>query len=121
LRQWQARDIWRQVHEAILEWLNDLDTIDWSRVASDSSTVRIKDGGEHMGPNPTDRSKVHMLVDQQGVYGSLRSSRGANVHDSNLLEPLVDAVHRPTGATAPRRSAARSLHTNAACTPELGG
>jgi transposase len=52
-------------------------------------------GGECVGPNPTDRGKPgtkrHALVDANGVPLALLLSP-ANVHDSRLLEPLLDAV-----------------------------
>jgi transposase len=116
LRQWQELGIWRQVHQVILNWLGDLDVIDWSRASLDSISVRAKRGGEHTGPNPTDRaksgSKYHLLVDRQGVPLAVQLS-GANVHDSKLLEPLVDAVEpirRPIGEPGrPRRRPAK-LH-----------
>src|SRR5919202_1403017 len=94
-RQWQARGVWRQVHQVVLNWLGDLAVIDWSRASLDSVSIRAKRGGEHTGPNPTDRakagSKYHVLVDRQGVPLAVQLS-AANVHDSKLLEPLVDAV-----------------------------
>ena len=52
-------------------------------------------GGECTGPNPTDRGKPgtkrHVLVDASGIPLALLLS-AANVHDSRLLEPLLDAV-----------------------------
>lgn len=54
-----------------------------------------KKGGERTGPNPTDRgkpgSKRHLLVDAGGIplAGALTP---ANVHDSRMLEPVLDAV-----------------------------
>ena len=51
--------------------------------------------GECVGPNPTDRgkpgSKRHVLVDASGIPLALLLS-AANVHDSRLFEPLLDAV-----------------------------
>ena len=51
--------------------------------------------GACAGPNPTDRGKPgtkrHVLVDANGVPLALLLS-AANVHDSRLLEPLLDAV-----------------------------
>jgi transposase len=51
--------------------------------------------GEHVGANPTDRgkpgSKRHVLVDTNGIPLALLLS-AANVHDSRLFEPLLDAV-----------------------------
>jgi transposase len=53
------------------------------------------EGGELTGPNPTDRgkpgSKRHVLVDASGIPLALLLG-AANVHDSRLLEPLLDAV-----------------------------
>jgi IS5 family transposase len=52
-------------------------------------------GGELTGPNPTDRgkpgSKRHVLVDAGGVPLALILTP-ANVHDSIVLEPALDAV-----------------------------
>jgi transposase len=90
LRQWQALGIWATVDQVVLNWLGDLDAIDWSRASVDSVSVRAKRGGEHTGPNPTDRgkagSKYHFLVDRQGVPLAVQLT-AANVHDSKLLEP----------------------------------
>jgi transposase len=51
--------------------------------------------GQCVGPNPTDRgkpgSKRHVLVDASGIPLALLLS-AANVHDSPLFEPLLDAV-----------------------------
>jgi transposase len=116
LRQWQAQGVWRQVHQVILNWLGDLDAIDWSRASLDSISVRAKRGGQETGPNPTDRgkagSKYHVLVDRQGVPLAVQLS-AANVHDSKLLEPLVDAVEpirRPTGEPGRPRKRPAKLH-----------
>jgi transposase len=116
LRQWQALGIWSAVHQGVLDWLGDLDAIDWSRASLDSISVRAKRGGERTGPNPTDRgkagSKYHLLVERQGIPLAVELS-AANVHDSKLLEPLVDAVapiRRPDGQPGrPRRRPAK-LH-----------
>jgi transposase len=115
LRHWQALGIWRQVHQAILNWLGDLDGIDWSRASLDSVSVRAK-RGEQTGPSPTDRgnagSKYHVLVDRQGVPLAVQLS-AANVHDSKLLLPLVDAVEpirRPTGEPGRPRRRPSKLH-----------
>jgi IS5 family transposase len=52
-------------------------------------------GGEKTGPNPTDRgksgSKRHLLVDRGGVPLAVRHT-AANVHDSRMLEAMLDAV-----------------------------
>ncbi len=118
LRQWQELGIWSAVHQIVLNWLGDLDAIDWSRACLDSVSVRAKRGGEHTGPNPTDRgkrgSKYHVLVDRQGIPLAVQLT-AANVHDSKLLERLVDAVQpirRPTGAPGRPRKRPAKLHAD---------
>jgi transposase len=95
LRDWQAAGVWRRLHGTLLNWLGDEAGIDWSRASLDSLSVRAKRGGEQTGPNPVDRgkrgSKYHLVVDRNGVPLAVRLS-GANVHDSKLLEPLIDAI-----------------------------
>ena len=120
VRQWQELGIWATVHQVVLNWLGDRGAIDWSRASVDSISVRAKRGGEHTGPNPTDRakagSKYHFLVDRQGVPLAVQLT-AANVHDAKLLEPLVDAIRpirRPIGQPGrPRRRPAK-LHADKA-------
>jgi transposase len=116
LRQWQALGVWAGVHRTLLNWLGDLGRIDWTRASLDSTSVRAKRGGEDTGPNPVDRgkagSKFHLLVDRQGIPLAVLLS-AANVHDSKLLEPLVDAVppiRRPTGQPGRPRFRPAKLH-----------
>jgi transposase len=116
LHQWQALGVWRAVHQVVLNWLGDLDAIDWSRASLDSVSVRAKRGGELIGPNPTDRgkagSKYHVLVDRQGVPLAVQLT-AANVHDSKMVEPLVDAVapiRRPIGQPGRPRKRPAKLH-----------
>src|SRR5215207_5823132 len=69
LRDWQAAGVFERLHRALLDQLGRA--------------------------NPTDRGKPgtkrHVLVDANGVPLALLLS-AANVHDSRLLEPLLDAV-----------------------------
>jgi transposase len=120
LRQWPALGIWARLHQGILNWLGDLDAVDWSRASVDSVSVRAKRGGEHTGPNPTDRgkagSKYHVLVDRQGIPLAVELT-AANVHDTKLLEPLVDAVQpirRPLGQPGRPRGRPAKLHADKA-------
>ena len=116
LRQWQALGVWAGLHRTLLNWLGDLGAIDWTRASLDSTSVRAKRGGEDTGPNPVDRgkagSKFHLLVDRQGIPLAVLLS-AANVHDSKLLEPLVDTVppiRRPTGQPGRPRFRPAKLH-----------
>ncbi len=118
LRDWQAAGVWERLHARLLNWLGDEAAIDWSRASVDSLSVRAKRGGEQTGPNPTDRrkagSKDHLLVDRQGVPLAVQLS-AANVHDSKLLEPLVDAVQpirRPMGEPGRPRKRPAKLHAD---------
>ncbi|MEE1821893.1 transposase, partial [Streptomyces sp. BE20] len=51
--------------------------------------------GDLTGPNPADRgkfgSKIHLLTERTGLPISLAIS-GANLHDSQALIPLVEAI-----------------------------
>ena len=53
-------------------------------------------GGAAVGPNPTDKgkpgSKHHLLTDRHGIPLAVALT-AANVHDSRVLEPLLDAVN----------------------------
>jgi transposase len=52
-------------------------------------------GGEHTGPNPTDRgkagSKHHVAVEGQGIPLAGEVS-AANVNDVTMLEPVLEAI-----------------------------
>jgi transposase len=42
LRDWQAADVWDQLHQLLLAELHAADRIDWSRAVADGSHVRAK-------------------------------------------------------------------------------
>jgi hypothetical protein len=92
LRDWQALGIWAMLHQVVLNWLGDVDAIDWSRASIDSISVRAKRGGEHTGPNPTDRgkagSKYHFLVDRHGVPLAVQLT-AANIEQESCRPPLA--------------------------------
>jgi transposase len=95
LRDWQAAGVFERLHRALLDRLGRANAIDFGRCSLDSASFPGQRGGELTGPNPTDRGKPgtkrHVLVDAGGVPLALLLS-AANVHDSRLLEPLLDAV-----------------------------
>lgn len=71
---------------------------EWHRLQPCISRQRLDcrgKGGAANGPNPTDRGKPgtkrHVLTDAKGIPLALKLS-GANVHDSRMLEAVVDAV-----------------------------
>ncbi|MED7953203.1 transposase, partial [Streptomyces sp. BE303] len=73
--------------------------------------------GELTGPNPVDRgkygSKIHLLTERTGLPLSLAIS-GANVHDSQALIPLVDAIPPIRSRRGPRRRRPGKLHADKA-------
>ena len=66
----------------------------------DSCSIRAVHGGDHTGPNPTDRakrgSKRHLICDGRGVPLAVRLT-GANRNDSQEALALVDAIPRLHG------------------------
>jgi hypothetical protein len=80
--------VWQSIHEAILRRLREYDQTEWDRACINAASVPSPRGGEHTGPNPTDRGKCgckhHILVDQRGLPLVAKIS-GAQVHDSRLL------------------------------------
>jgi hypothetical protein len=70
--------------------------------------------GDLVGANPVDRgkpgSKYHLLIDASGLPLAVGLS-AANAHDSQLLEPMVDAVPAVIG---PRWNHMVSLHGDGA-------
>jgi transposase len=120
LRDWQAAGVWERLHALLLNWLGDAGVIDWSRASLDSVSVRAKRGGAETGRNPVDRgklgSKYHLIVDRHGVPLAVRLS-AANVHDSRLLEPMVDAIPAlvgPRGRPGRPRKRPAKLHADKA-------
>lgn len=101
LRDWQQAGIWDLIHFVLLNWLARGGQIDWSRAVFDSCSVRAIFGGNHTGPNPTDRAKLgskrHLICDGQGTPLAIQLT-GANRNDSRQALPLVDAIPPLLGA-----------------------
>jgi transposase len=85
--------VWARLHRLVLDRLAQQGTLDWTRAAVDSVSVRAKRRGEATGPNPTDRgkagSKYHVLCDRHGLPLHVQLT-GANTHDSTMLVPLLE-------------------------------
>jgi transposase len=116
LHAWQQAGVWFQLHQVLLQELDDAGIIDWQRAAVDSSFARAFGGVQGSGKNPTDRGrpgvKHHALVDGHGIplAGDITP---ANTPEIQELLPLVDSagpldaateepVHRPKAAYADR-------------------
>lgn len=69
--------------------------------------------GDLTGPNPVDRgkygSKIHLITERTGLPLSIGIS-GANMHDSQGLEPLVRGIPPVRSRRGPRRRKPGKLH-----------
>jgi transposase len=94
LQRWQEQGVWFQLHQVLLQQLQDAGRIDWSRAAVDSSFARAFGGVEESGRNPTDRGrpgvKHHVLVDGNGIPLAIDATP-ANTPEVKQLLPLVDS------------------------------
>ncbi|MEU8503083.1 IS5 family transposase [Streptomyces lavendulae] len=112
--QWSRARVWARLHRVILDELGARGELDWSRCAIDSVSMRAVKG-PLTGPNPTDRgklgSKIHLLTDRNGLPLSLGIS-GANMHDSQGLEPLVRGIPPIRSRRGPRRRRPAKLHAD---------
>ncbi|MBF0860291.1 IS5 family transposase [Gluconobacter sp. LMG 31484] len=115
LRDWQIAGVWDNLHRALLTRLHQAGQLDWSRACMDSASIAGKKGGETTGPNPTDRgrpgTKRHIVTDRQGIPLTVLLS-GANVHDSRMLEPLLDALPPIQGKNGRPRRRPGKLHAD---------
>jgi IS5 family transposase len=71
--------------------------------------------GDLTGPNPVDRSKkgskIHLITERTGLPLSVGIS-GANLHDSQALQPLVRGIPPIRSRRGPRRRKPAKLHAD---------
>jgi len=115
LKAWQGAGIWHQLHQVLLQELQDADQIDWSRGAADSTKARALGGGADTGPNPTDRRKLgtkhHVLTDAQGIPLATTVT-GANAADVTQLLPLVDSIPDLSGEQGDKPTLPEELYAD---------
>ncbi|MFD7645673.1 IS5 family transposase [Kitasatospora sp. NPDC059795] len=111
--EWSRARVWAKLHRVVLDELGARGDLDWSRCAVDSVNMRALKRGTLTGPNPVDRgkygSKIHLLTERTGLPLSLAVS-GANLHDSQALIPLVEAIPPIRSRRGPRRRRPGKLH-----------
>jgi transposase len=94
LRDWQRAGVWKRLHRALVQRLQDAGRIIWERASLDSASVPAP-GGDATGNDPKNRGKLgakrHVVVARMGLPLAITVS-AANVHDSKLLEETVDAI-----------------------------
>ncbi|MGP3941852.1 IS5 family transposase [Streptomyces sp. 6N106] len=111
--EWSKARVWAKLHRLVLDELGSRGGLDWSRCTIDSVNMRALKKGELTGPNPVDRgkhgSKIHLITERTGLPLSVGIS-GANLHDSQALEPLVRGIPRIRSRCGPRRRRPAKLH-----------
>ncbi|MGA5364236.1 IS5 family transposase [Streptomyces purpurascens] len=105
--EWSTARVWAKLHRVVLDELG-------SRCAIDSVNMRALKG-ELTGPNPVDRgkkgSKIHLITERTGLPISVGIS-GANLHDSQALEPLLRGIPSIRSRRGPRRRRPAKLHAD---------
>jgi transposase len=79
LRDWQARGVWRRIHQKLLNCLGEAEQIDWTRAALDSATVPAPGGAKRPGRIPriaANRARSAMLWSPGGGFHLPSPSRG---------------------------------------------
>jgi transposase len=107
LRAWQRSKVWQKIHWRLLVFLRWSQRLDFSCFIADSSHVRAVGAKAQTGPSPVDRrkrgSKIHLLVDGQGIPLTFRLTAG-NRNDVEETLHLVDQVPPLAGEVGhPRR------------------
>jgi transposase len=69
--EWTAAGVWEAAHVALVTALGERGLLNLERAVVDSCSLRAVRGGEHTGPNPTDRAKNgckrHLISDGHGL------------------------------------------------------
>lgn len=69
--EWTGAGVWEKAHVHLTTALGDRGLLNLDRAVVDSCSVRALRGGEHTGPNPTDRGKRgckrHLITDGHGL------------------------------------------------------
>lgn len=99
-QKWVRAGIFDEISRLNLLEYDELQGIEWEWQAMDGSLVQAptrtgNDPNEGLGSNPTDRgrsgSKIHLHVDLDGIPLGIEMV-GANIHDSRLITPTLEAI-----------------------------
>lgn len=106
-REWTESGLWERIRLRILHLLGKWGQIDVSRAVIDSASVRALAGGDHTGPNPTDRAKKgckrHVITDAHGIPLVIQTGP-ANQRDDRRAFKLLDAFPKIPGHRGRPRS-----------------
>ncbi|MFJ6491016.1 IS5 family transposase [Streptomyces californicus] len=115
--EWSQARVRAKLHRLVLDELGARGDMDWSRCAIDSVNMRTLKKGDLTGPNPVDRgkfgSKTHLITDRTGLPLSVGIC-GANLHDTQALEPLVREIPPIRSCRGPRRGRPAKLYADKA-------
>nr|WP_322751728.1 MULTISPECIES: IS5 family transposase [unclassified Frankia] len=102
---WTRVGVWPRLRRMILDAHGIAGQVDWSSVIVDAASLRAKKGSL-TGPNPVDRgkagSKIHVLTAADRLPLVVAVST-ANLHDSQVLIPLVASIPAIRSRRGPRR------------------
>jgi putative transposase len=94
-QRWNQNGVRRRILAALVSECDKSQGVDWDWLSADGALGKARFGGDHVGPNPTDRAKNgtkrSMIVDERGGPLGVVVA-GANVHDYRLLEETIDAI-----------------------------
>jgi putative transposase len=101
MQRWIDKEVFTHIWAGLVLLCDLLEAVDWEWQAADTSMGKARSGGDHVGPNPTDRAKkgVKRSVITEGSGRPLGVViAGANVVDFQLLYETIEAivVPRPT-------------------------
>ena len=90
--EWTAAGVWEHVHIHLVTALGEQSLLQLERTVVDSASLRALHGGDHTGPNPTDRAKKgckrHLITDGQGIPVVVQIGP-ANRRDEQWLPSLL--------------------------------
>jgi DDE family transposase len=108
--------VWERLHRRLLDRLGERSGSDWLGEGSLDSASVAAPGSQRTGPNPTNKrkagSKRHIIVDREGVPLAVIHT-AANVHDSKVLEEVMDAIEPIRKPRGRPRKRPKKLHAYA--------
>lgn len=104
--EWNALGVFHKAHCHLLAVLGERGLLNLERAIVDSASCRAQEGGEHTGPNPTDRAKNgckrHLVTDGYGI--PLVVTVGpANHRDETAMPALLWLLYVVLGCISGRR------------------
>src|SRR5438128_11558772 len=89
---WTSAGVWEAAHVSLVTTLGQRGWLHLERAGVDSSSLRALRGGNHTGPNPTDRAKKgckrHLITDANGIPLVVQTGP-ANRRDEQWLPCLL--------------------------------